>query len=348
MSIGIISSLLTAYTKILRVGNWGVWEYKEDELMGSKTRELIGQYYRKLFSATPQEIEKLRGHRIYATYRIVGPNGLQVIAKRRKKKSLLKEMYIYENILPALQVHSADFYGYEEEQTGEYAWIFLEDVGQMRFAADNEQHISSMITWLAQLHTASNGLPDIANLPDAGPDYFLEHLRLSRENLKTISGELTNSTSDIEVLKSLIEKMDHLETHWPEIERICEQAPLTLVHGDFAPHNLHIRDNGDIVPIDWECGSRGSPPVDLFIFKRCFLSLDDYWSVVSRVWGDVAFDEVKQWSEVGSNFRTILAIYWLTKHFDYQWAQVYLNKLSVWDRQNSVNERGLTTEFISR
>ena len=52
-------------------------------------------------------------------------------------------------------------------------------------------------------------------------------------------------------------------------ERIPEQGPARVCHGDFGPHNVLLSDAGEVVAItDWEIGTLGDPLADIVYFVR--------------------------------------------------------------------------------
>src|SRR3989449_6277676 len=93
----------------------------------------------------PEHIEVLRQGKKSATYRLVGagPDGAPVIAQRSQMPKALIERTVYEQILPHLPVTSPRYYGFQEDSP-QFAWLFLEDVGDERYSARSEEHTSEL------------------------------------------------------------------------------------------------------------------------------------------------------------------------------------------------------------
>src|SRR2546428_2883612 len=138
----------------------------------------------------PEHIEVLRQGRKSATYRLVGagPGGAPIIAQRSQMAKALIERTVYEQILPHVSVSSPRYYGFREESP-EFAWLFLEDVGNERYSAIDEAHLMLAGRWVGLMHTTAARVTAARGLPDGGPGRYLDHLRAGRH---TIQANLAN------------------------------------------------------------------------------------------------------------------------------------------------------------
>src|SRR5213593_1663759 len=134
----------------------------------------------------PQNIEILKLKRKKsAVYRLtgVGFNGSAVIAKRCTAATAAVERLIYETMLPRLSFPSLACYGFVPEAEEEFCWLFLEDAGAYAYSQDSPEHRALAGRWLANLHRVGR-LTDLnTQLPDRGPDHYLQLLRSSRTGL---------------------------------------------------------------------------------------------------------------------------------------------------------------------
>ena len=193
------------------------------------------------------------------------PAAPAVFAKRFHPAGLALERRIYETILPRLPVTVARYRGACEDDDGS-AWMFVEDVGDRCMSPADPEHQVLAARWLGLLHRSAAEVVAAEPLPDAGPGRYLAHLRAARDDIRRHFGNRGLTPADREVLGAVLAQGDALESRWPQIERACEGFPVTLVHADFQPKNVRIRntDAGPVLcPIDWETAGRGVPAADL-------------------------------------------------------------------------------------
>ena len=112
----------------------------------------------------------------------------------------------------------------------------------------------SIIDALAELHALD---PADVGLADLGrPDGYVER----QLNRWFDSWQRSHEAAQIDV-PSLSKSFDILSRHIPK------QGPARVCHGDFAPHNLLITDEGELRAImDWEISTLGDPSADLTYF----------------------------------------------------------------------------------
>jgi hypothetical protein len=105
--------------------------------------------------------------------------------------------------------------------------------------------------------------------------------------------------------------------HGSEVERVCERAPRTLIHGDFAPKNMRVRSGPEgiaLLPFDWGSAGWGVPAADLV---QSGILLDAYWanpdlaiyrSVVRESWPYLDGGDLRPLSTFGKIFRCLVCI----------------------------------------
>jgi len=283
----------------------------------------------------PNFIEVLSEGRKSCVYRLdgVGPGGTAVIAKRSRAGEAHVEQTIYEEILPDLPISSLTFYGVVDEPGTEFRWLFLEDAENADFTYLSEQHRKLTASWLGQMHVSAERLAVVSRLPDRGPQYYLNHLYLSRQIIRENIGDPTLSYQDIKLLEAVISQGYLLESHWPRVVELCRRYPRTLVHCDFAHKNLRVRSNTsgiNLVAFDWEMAGYGSPAPDLAewsgrgVPRRVTGSLPDselvdYWEVVRESWSYLDLPAMTELAELGAVFRSVVAISWESESIGRGW-----------------------------
>jgi hypothetical protein len=223
--------------------------------------------------STPAEITALEiwrespGHHPASVYRLElrdsGP--ASVFAKRCEAASCAVERTCYEEVVPHLMLSSPAYFGSAEEPDGT-CWLFLEDVGRTKFSAQDPTHRALASRWIGRLHRFGAEIEAARQLPEGGPPRYLRHLRDARTRVR---GNFENpglAAGDREVLTETLALLDRVEGRWDAIVRACAELPETIVHGDFRPKNVRIREepSGPVLyALDWEMAGWGVPVVDL-------------------------------------------------------------------------------------
>lgn len=261
-------------------------------------------------------------------YRLLGAGegGSAVIAKRGRSEGLRVERTIYLRVLSGLPVPTLRYHGFLEDGDGA-CWLFLEDAGGHCYSTRRAGHRALAGRWLGAVHEAvDTGLQ--AELPDRGPDYYLEHLRSGRA---TILRNLTHPELDADeraILEATARQCDLLESWWGQIEWFCDAMPRTLVHGDFVQKNARIRDGragAELLILDWEFAGWGVPAPDLAQGRGGALNPDltTYWSAVQALWPGLELDDVAELANHGEVFRSLAAISWESRSLNHEhvfWA----------------------------
>ena len=243
-----------------------------------------------------------------------------VIAKRRPEGELDGELRLHGEVLPALSLSTLEVYGFVEELDG-FAWLFLEDAGETRYSRETPEHQALAVEWLGRLHSGAS--PGASWLPDTGPAYFRSVLDLARDGLRLGLVHAALSPSDREVLSAILTSLDEVEAAWQRVEGVCARLPRTLVHGDFVPKNVRVRERLgriDLVAFDWETAGIAPPVVDIALLRGTQADQRKYLAIVNDVWPDLRANDVEQMALIGDVFWLLHAIYWAGRSFKYEWV----------------------------
>jgi len=253
-----------------------------------------------------------------ALYRLIfeEPGRAPVYAKRSLTSDLALERTVYEDILPHLPLTVPRYFGSCRQSDGS-TWLFVEDVGDCRLSDQTPEHRRLAAHWLGQLHRSAADDPRAARLPDVGPGRYLGSLRAGREGVRRNLGNRALTTADRTVLAGLLEQLDAVESLWPVIERACEGLPVTLVHGDFRPKNVRIRDAHQgtaLYALDWEMAGWGVPAADLASAFGPGMTVpidpEAYLETVRGRWPELDEGALRRLSILGRIFQALAGAEW--------------------------------------
>jgi hypothetical protein len=247
-----------------------------------------------------------------AVYRIVcsGGSDLDVIAKRSRQETAWIERTVYEEILPKLPLPALHYFGSVKESNGGFCWLFLEDVSHDReYRPQIREHRVAAAQWLGIMNTSAADLVEAIHLPKRGPKHYLDLLHSACN--ATLSN-LTNpalKASDIRLLENILTQCDYLSAHWNQLASVCEEAPRTLVHGDFISKNVRLRYDRDavvVLPFDWEKAGWGIPAEDI---SR--VDIATYRLGVQNRWPKLTIRALRRLVSVGKIFRCLVFLDWI-------------------------------------
>ncbi|UCE02615.1 MAG: phosphotransferase [Candidatus Latescibacterota bacterium] len=290
----------------------------------------------------PQRVEILRQKRSVKIARLpgVGREGSDVIAKRCERDVALVEREIYDELLPRLPVDALTFYGFAEAQEENLAWLFVEDARGIEFAPNDPEHCAVATRWLASLHTRATTLATTSTLPDRGLQWYLQNLREARETIQTNFNNPALTAADRALLDRSLFRFDDVESRWTEVEAAIGRMPSTLVHGDIAERNVHLRRNGNglsLLVFDWEVSGWGPPAVDLM-----FSDVGLYWLCVRDTWPDLDVAALHQQVHLGKLLRGGLAASnWVAGALCTRWVETAVRNLSIYFDRMSHSMRAL-------
>jgi len=273
-------------------------------------------------AVTPLKPQRKASHKS-GVYRLhgVGPEGSNVIAKRCRRSTAVRERTVYEQILPQLALPTLHYYGSIEETEAPNTWLFVEDAGDVESGEDDREHF---IRWLAQLHTSAADATARSGLAERGPARYLEHLQSARGRINANLAAPHFLPDELDVLHRTLALCEAMENRWNEIEQFCQRMPKTLVHGDMSRKNLRVRRTSSGVQffaIDWETAGLGVPAADLGATSQRAPDqreaiIEIYRSVVAPVWRCDAGD-IETLAHVGLLFRMAASIDWVTYSLPY-------------------------------
>jgi len=286
-------------------------------------------------SAAPAGIGRLQKKKKGLVYRLegLGPGGSDIIAKRSSPERLLKERIIYEQILPALPISTVRYYGFIEDPEDECCWLFLESAGVEEYSPLVNEHRTLAAQWLGLLHTSAERLTAAARLPDRGPGYYLEQLRSAYDTIPRYLSNPALTADDVVVLKTVVRQLEVVASHWGQVEKLCERAPRTLIHGDFAPKNMRVRTGQAglfLLPFDWGSAGWGVTAADLAQSGAESNSYWNYWanpdlsaycSVAQEFWRRLEIHDVQQLAIFGKIFRSLVCINLEAPSFAMDWVE---------------------------
>lgn len=286
----------------------------------------------------PDDVVALVTHVRSAVYRLSGVRGVAgpVIAKRSPLAHATIERTVYVEVLPHVPVSSPRFHGLVPDDDGS-AWLFLEDVGDERFSAQSQAHRALAGRWLGLLHATAAGLDVAGRLPHHGAGHYLDHLRTGRDAVRRRLHDPLLTSDESAVLTEIAAQCDALEARWPDIARLCAEAPATVVHGDFRAKNIRVRalDRGPAVfPLDWETAGWGVPAADLGPSRGPVSSvqvdLRGYIAVTRDWWPGLDEETLGEIVRIGAVFRRLVAISWESRALATPWPQKAVASMAVY------------------
>jgi hypothetical protein len=268
----------------------------------------------------PDHVVVLKQKAKGAVYRLagVGPRGCPIIAKRAQREKAAVERAVYERVLPRLPRNPVGYHGFVEEADGCFAWLFLEDVGDERYAPEDPEHRSLAARGLALLHTAALDAEVGAAFPPRGPEHYRGYLRSITETLPRFRSLPMLPPEGNAVLGPIADSCARLRSCWDRIEAFCAAAPSTLAHGDCLMKNVHVRTSADgrwIAPFDWGGAGWGIAATDLGQLALPLLGPPEhhpdyaaYLGVARCRWPELDLETVRQLANLGQLFWALKVI----------------------------------------
>ncbi len=268
-------------------------------------------------SAVPHRIIRLNeGHSV--VYRLMGVrDGDSVIAKLCSRPDAEMTRVICTRLLPLVPKPALVFYGCLQASMSN-SWVFLEDAGSLQCSLDDPGHISAVSAWLAAVHACLAGHVKNLSLPDTGFSRYLEQLRAGRQRIVESLSLQEFGVEDGATLRSVLGWFDQVEAQWDKLETLVSGGPHTLVHGDFAPKNILLRQNAgtfEVFPIDWETAGWGPPAADI---GEC-PDLVTYRAEALRYGVAWNAETLRCWAAAGKVLRYIAALEWASTFLTLGW-----------------------------
>lgn len=253
-------------------------------------------------------------------YRLTEATGKTVIAKRCRRSVAELEISIYTNVLSVIPLNALRLFGYAEDLSDDYLWIFLEDAAGYEYDNNNEVHRIISARWLGFMHTQSTDLYNSIKLPDRTPYHYSQIMGDTTDLFHRSTDHPSITRNDKYTIELLLSLYRILETNWELITSLCESWPQTLVHGDFVAKNIRVSTCGTLLyPFDWE--QAGVGPLAIDIGSGSNLDHREYWMITRKRWPDLKESDITHMARLGRIFRSLDAIYWIAWSFHYPTIQ---------------------------
>jgi thiamine kinase-like enzyme len=283
-------------------------------------------------SSLPERIEILKRKEKGTVLRLVaaGPHGEDVIAKGSAPTKGCVERSIYEEMLPQLNLPSPSFYGAIDQGHDGWVWLFLEDVGPLRYSPVDAKHRALATRWLAEFHIGAEHSKLHALLPKRGAAHHLDYLRSTCAKIPRIHAIPNMESTTRELLDSIRATCEKVESRWNLVEDLCAHAPHTIVHGDCLAKNIHVRNAGGqlaVLPIDWGGAGTGPAATDLgqlgvprYGDAMGLLEFGLYHEAVASRWPEFDMAAIASLANLGRMFWALKVISRTLDEFEAEWA----------------------------
>jgi hypothetical protein len=277
-------------------------------------------------------VETLKApHRKSAVYRLIGgaPDGRNVIAKRAAKASIEKERLVHEVVLPCLGVSFLKLFGSVIDSQDDYAWLFLEDAGDMKLDPGNPTHRALLTSWLGKVHSRGATCPGLSSLPSANCQYFHKLVSSASDTLEFVASTVRWEPDQLEVISELTHLCELIEILWDRISDEISALPSTLALPGFSQKNVHTRVRHkklELLPFDFENAFHGPPLIELRLVNAA-----EYAAIVGSTW-NIDTTAVERLAKVGGAFHAIKSIPGERKTLTSSWPARALHKFRYYTR----------------
>lgn len=286
-------------------------------------------------SPPPFCVEDVQRRKRSQVYRLQWRDGNgSVIAKRCRKYMTVVERATYGSLLPTARVRAPAYYGYLDDASSDpddpFAWLFIEDMGHRRFSPGDAGQRVRLARWLGCLQ-ATFLRPEAHqwhSLPVRDAVYYQRYLHQAIRELPALAAERSFSGSLLALIRTVVAELAAMQRRWDTVTASFADVPMTLVHGDCLPKNIHVaHDPGggyEVVPIDWGNAGWGLPGSDLghstLLLRDDIIgeaSYDEYAAALRPAWPDCSTAVVQQLANLGRLLWSIKVIAMSAKAFQY-------------------------------
>jgi hypothetical protein len=209
--------------------------------------------YSSSFTIEELEVTLDNGTTISTIFKDLSMSAMLEDARRAKPEFLYapeREIQVYRNVLPSLNLGTAQLYGTIVEPVAQRYWLFLEKLsGQELYELGEFEVWLKAAHWLAKFHTAAD--PGIAQtiapaLLRYDGAYYARWLQRAHESAGPI--------------------LDRVASRYDRVIEVLLDLPRTLLHGEFYASNILIQQQGSgcrVCPVDWEMAAIGPALLDV-------------------------------------------------------------------------------------
>lgn len=213
------------------------------------------------------QVELVRGKPLQMVLKDLSPASLLITAQRVRPHFLydpLREIETYRTTLVQLELGTPFCYGAIVSPELERYWLFLERVsGPLLWQMGRMDSWILAARWLAQLHSEFDTLSRphhqsrLAHLLQYDEGFYAMWLRRAEEFLRHRNGDSSPETR---------RRFRRILDQYGRVIQTLIRLPTTLVHGEFFPSNVILREtkrSRQICPVDWELAAVAPGLIDL-------------------------------------------------------------------------------------
>lgn len=283
---------------------------------------------------------------------VPGNKSIELIAKLNEMDGALMEHVIYTNILPGLGLNALECFGMVEDESNEFAWIFMEHAGHNRYNAYIGEHVKLATEWLSVLH-GSQIRPELLKFFEECSD---QHYAASLKGARSyIEGSMYNpvlSSGQQETLSYTLGLLDIVEKKWTVVREMCSTVPKCLIHGDFLSKNLRIDNGGEayrLKVIDWDAACLGFPFLDIAeallptsdqVSSHPKHDMSSYITSSTDWWPGINERTLKRMLGIGQIFWALDCIYGDAEGLKYNWVDKIVDNIHIY---SSILDNGINT-----
>jgi hypothetical protein len=209
--------------------------------------------YSSSFAIEELEVTLDNGKTISTIFKDLSLSAMLEGARRAKPEFLYapeREIQVYRQILPSLNLGTARLYGAIVEPVAQQYCLFLEKLsGQELYELGEFEVWLKAAQWLARFHAAADAetaqtiAPALLRYDEA---YYARWLQRAHESAGPI--------------------LDRVASRYDRILEVLLDLPRTLLHGEFYASNIIIEQQGNecrVCPVDWEMAAIGPALLDV-------------------------------------------------------------------------------------